>query len=155
MSELNAAEPDVSLNRLEENLIWYDRHANRHHGFFIIAKGSSLLVAATIPVLSGFGAQLLGEQGPTTLIVGILGAAIVVLEGLLRLFQSEQHWLRYRSTWLALKREKALYLAGAGPYAKNAEARRLMAENVEALLAQENQNWVLLHQERETRDATR
>jgi hypothetical protein len=115
-------------------------------------KVTALLVAAVIPFLSGFGERLLGSTEQAILIVGLLGAVIVVAEGLLRLFQWEQHWLSYRATWQALDREKALYLSTAGPYTSVSDPRRLLAERVEELIDQENQSWVSLHQEPRSRD---
>jgi hypothetical protein len=64
----------------------------------VVAKATTVLVAASIPVLSGFGPLLLGHAELATL--------IVVVEGILQLFQWEQHWLRYRGTWLVLYDEK-------------------------------------------------
>ena len=46
-----------------------------------------------------------------------LGALIVVLEGVQQLNQYQQNWSAYRSTCEALKHEKYLFLAHAGPYA--------------------------------------
>jgi hypothetical protein len=107
-------------------------------------------VAAAIPDLSGFGELWLGSY--LTLTLGLLGAVIVVIEGLLRLFQWEQHWLNYRTTKLALDREEALYLAAAGPYAKSKDPRRLLAETIEEIMSRENQSWVSLRQERQGAD---
>ena len=104
---------DPALARLQSQLDWYDRHAGRSQRWFTVFKVLSLIAAAAIPVLSGFGDRWVGLD--VTLSVGLLGAAIVVIEGLLRLFQWEQHWLRYRATWLALDREKALYLSTQEP----------------------------------------
>ena len=146
-------EHDLTMDRLTWYRDWYDRVATRHRVFFMIAKVASLLIASTIPVLSGFGDRWFTLEGQTMLIIGVLGASIVVIEGLLRLFQSEQHWLRYRMAWLALDREKALFVARAGPYATAEDPWRLLAENLEMLISQENQAWTLLQRERKNTDS--
>ena len=97
---------------------------------------------------------MLGSAELATLVVGMLGAVIVVIEGLLRLFQWEQHWLRYRGTWLALDREKALYVATAGPYGDAENPRRLLAERVEDLQSRENLSWVALYDEKKQRGSS-
>lgn len=45
-----------------------------------------------------------------------LAAAIVVFEGAQHLYQLQEDWISYRSTAEALKHERYLYLARAGPY---------------------------------------
>lgn len=72
-------------------------------------------------------------------VMGALGAAVVILEGLQQLFQWNTTWMLYRSTAEALKRERYLYLAH-GPYG-NTSPGPLLAERVEAILAQENATW--------------
>jgi hypothetical protein len=86
---------DPALARLESQLGWYDRRATSSQRWFAISKVLSLVAAAAIPVLSGFGERWVGID--VTLSVSLLGAAIVVIEGLLRHVQWEQHWLRYRA----------------------------------------------------------
>jgi hypothetical protein len=73
-----------------------------------------------------------------TWIVGALGAAIAVIEGLQQLNQYHANWISYRSTCEVLKHEKYLYLGKAGPYIVAADARALLAERVESLVSQEH-----------------
>jgi hypothetical protein len=142
---------DPVLARLQSQQRWYSQSAQRSRRWFTAFKVISIIAAAAIPVLAGFGGEWLGSY--LTLALGLLGAVIVIIEGLLRLFQWEQHWLNYRTTKLALDREHALYLAAAGPYAESKDARRLLAETVEDLLSRENQSWSLLHQEKKGKDS--
>ncbi len=74
--------------------------------------------------------------------MGALGVAIVVLEGLQSLNQNHDNWTRYRSTTEALKHEKYLWLAHAGPYATAANPDQLLAERVEGLVSEEHAKWV-------------
>jgi len=66
---------------------------------------------------------------------------IVVLEGLQQLNQYQANWISYRSTCEALKREKFLYLAKAGPYATANDPHALLAERIESLTSQEHAKW--------------
>jgi Protein of unknown function (DUF4231) len=76
-------------------------------------------------------------------VVAAAGVAIAVLEGWLLLNQYGPLWVKYRTTAESLKRERWLLLSGAGDYKDQpADARmRLLAERVEALLAEEHQAW--------------
>jgi len=151
-SIIKDSESDPVLARLRSQLAWYSQSAQKSKRWFTVFKVTSIIAAAAIPVLAGFGVDWLGSY--LTLALGLLGAVIVIIEGLLRLFQWEQHWLNYRTTKLALDREHALYLAAAGPYAESKDARRLLAETVEDLLSRENQSWVLLHQDKKSKDSS-
>jgi hypothetical protein len=71
-----------------------------------------------------------------------LGVLIVVVEGLQQLNQFHQNWTTYRSTCEALKHEKYLWIATAGPYAASENPSVLLAERIEAIIAQEHTKWV-------------
>lgn len=119
--------------RLEDQLGWYDRRAKHHKDWFLGLKVVQIVLAAAIPVAAGSGAS--------AWVTGSLGALIVVLEGLQQLFQFQQNWIAYRTTAEALKHEKHLYLARAGPYADGSREDALLAERVEGLVSQETSAW--------------
>lgn len=79
-------------------------------------------------------------------LTGGLAAAIVVFEGAQHLYQLQEHWISYRSTAEALKHERYLYLARAGPYTGEDRHRRL-AERVEGLVFQEHAKWTASQQQ--------
>jgi hypothetical protein len=62
-------------------------------------------------------------------VTGGLAADIVVLEGVQHLYQFHEQWIAYRSTAEALKRERYLYLASAGPYADEDRRGQLASES--------------------------
>ena len=69
------------------------------------------------------------------------------MEGVQQLFQFQQNWVSYRSTCEALKHEKFLYLATAGPYATAERPQALLAERVEGLVSQEHAKWAAQQEE--------
>jgi Protein of unknown function (DUF4231) len=75
------------------------------------------------------------------ILMGALGAAIALIEGIQQLNQYHQNWIGYRSTAEALKHEKFLFLAAAGPYAAAHNPKALLAERVESLVSQEHAKW--------------
>jgi hypothetical protein len=121
------------VDRLEDQLAWYEEKAKHHKRWFQSLKVAQIVVAAAIPAVAAAGAS----AG----VAGALGAVVVVMEGVQQLFQFQQNWIAYRGTAEALKREKFLFLAAAGPYAGPEGRDRLLAERVEGLVSQEHAAW--------------
>ena len=121
------------MRRLNDQLGWYDRRAKDHQRWYQRLKVAQIVTAAAIPVVAAFGG---GAD-----VAGLLGALVVVVEGLQQLFQFQQNWLRYRSAAQALEAEKHLYLASAGPYARARRPALLFAERLEGLLSSEVSAW--------------
>jgi hypothetical protein len=135
---LNRAEQTPPTNgaawdRLEEQLEWYETKSAHHKSWFQVLKVGQIVIAASIPV-----AVAAGASAP---VAGGLGAGIVVIESLQQLFQFQQNWITYRATAEALKHEKYLYTAMAGPYASAQRQQALLAERVEGLVSQEHAAW--------------
>ena len=97
---------------------------------------TEIVAAALIPFLTG------RTWPDVNFVIGGLGVVITVLEGILHLNQYQENWSSYRNTAESLKHEKFLYLAHAGSYANATDARAVLAERVEALISQENSQWV-------------
>lgn len=129
-----AEEPNPTLQRLEDQIAWYDRKSRECQQRFKWLKALELTAAAAIPVIAAFDAPIY--------VAGILGALVVVTEGLLHVNQYHQNWITYRSTAEALKHEKYLFLAGADVYAGSRHPLRLLAERIEGLISQEHARWV-------------
>jgi hypothetical protein len=125
---------DPVIERLEDQIAWYDGRSQHNQRWFKSLKSVVLVAAAAIPFLAGIGAP--------AILTGGLGVLIVVLEGLQQLNQYQHNWITYRSTCEALKHEKYLYLGKAGPYASAGDPRALLAERIESLVSQEHAKWV-------------
>jgi hypothetical protein len=120
--------------RLETQISWYGRKSAYNQRQFKLMKVCQIVVAALVPVLAAVA-------GAPRWTLGALGASVVILEGFQQLFQYQQNWITYRSTCEALKHEKFLYMADAGPYARARSKDRLLAERVEGLVSQEHARW--------------
>lgn len=130
---------DPTFERLEDQIGWYDRRSRRNQRLFKLVKAVQLVAAAAIPVVATLDAH--------PAIPAALGALIVVLEGVQQLNQYQQNWSSYRSTCEALKHEKFLFLAHAGPYAGSDDGRALLADRIEGLISQEHAKWVSAREE--------
>ena len=102
-------------------------------------KAAQLVCAAAIPVVATIDVHAAA--------MGALGAAVVVLEGISQLNQYAVNWQSYRATAEALKHEKYLYLAHAGPYAGSKDGTPLLADRIEGLISQEHAKWVSAREE--------
>jgi hypothetical protein len=132
------AAEDPTWERLEAQLGWYDRNSGDNHRRYLWLKLLELAIAASLPVVAGM-------RSPVW-VTGGLAAVIVVLEGTQHLFQFQEQWITYRSTAEALKHERYLYLANAGPYAGE-DRHRQLAERIEGLISQEHATWTVSRQD--------
>jgi Protein of unknown function (DUF4231) len=131
-----------TMERLEEQIEWYDTHGIANLLMFLTQKTIVIVAAALIPFVSGL--KLSGEWlgiGVTQWISGGFGVLIAILESLQQLFQYHANWIGYRNTCESLRHEKFLFLAKAGPYASAKDPRVLLAERIESLVSQENAKW--------------
>ena len=128
---------DPIYQRLLDEQAWYSQKSRAARSAFKRIKVTEIVAAAVIPFLTG------QHWSPyINYVTGGLGVLITVLEGFLHLNQYQENWTNYRNTAESLKHEKYLYLAKAGPYAGAIDIRALLAERTEALISQENSQWV-------------
>lgn len=120
--------------RLEDQIAWYDAKSLQNQKRYKWLKVVELVCAALVPLAATL---------PWPWFAGVLGVAVVVLEGLQHLNQHQHNWVTYRSTCEALKHEKYLYLGHSGPYdVPEEEAKKLLVERVESLISTEHSKWV-------------
>jgi len=132
--------------RLEDQISWYDSKSGHNQRRYKRLKLLELAVAASLPVVAAMHSPIW--------VTGGLAAVIVVLEGAQHLYQFQEHWITYRSTAEALKHERYLYLAKAGPYASE-DRHRQLAERIEGLVSQEHAKWTASQREASVRSADR
>jgi Protein of unknown function (DUF4231) len=144
-----SAQPDrgPAWERLEDQVGWYDRKSQSAQRAYKRIKVLQLVTAAAVPVVAA-------AEAPPWL-TAALGGIVLVLEGLQQLGQYQSNWITYRSTCEALKHEKHLYLAGAGPYHNAEDASVVLAEHIEGLVSQEHARWVSSREETTAAKAAR
>jgi hypothetical protein len=137
-----SAQPAASgpaWDRLEDQVGWYDRKSQAAQRAYKRLKVLQLVAAAAVPVVAAAEAAAWITAG--------FGGVVLVLEGLQQLGQYQSNWITYRSTCEALKHEKYLYLAGAGPYRNSEDRSVVLAEHIEGLVSQEHARWVSSREE--------
>jgi hypothetical protein len=123
---------DPTWDRLEDQIDWYDKKSGQSQRAYKRTKVTQLVVAAAVPVSA--------VLGPPQVLTAGLGALVLTIEAIQQLFQWQTTWVQYRSTAEALKHERYLYLAEAGPYV-GADRHRVLAEQIEGLVSQEHAKW--------------
>lgn len=141
LSPLCVPTPDPIVERLEEQIEWYDKKSLKNQRAFKRIKVVEILAAAIIPFLAA-----LHFTGAMT-ITAALGVVVTVLEGLLHLSQYQQNWISYRATCESLRHEKYLYLANAGHYSAASDPHKLLAERIESFVSQEQTQWISVQQQ--------
>jgi hypothetical protein len=137
----NAPEIEAIMERLEDQIAWYDRKSMTNQQVFKQIKTVEIAAAAIIPFLAALSL-------PRVMwVTGGLGVLITVLEGMLQLNQYQQNWIAYRSTCESLKHEKYVYLGKASPYASAVDPHALLAERIESLVSQEHAKWASVRQQ--------
>jgi len=136
---------DVTMERLDDQIAWYGDRSRRNQLCYRSLKVLVIVVAASIPVLSSVDLPFVGPDGAPKWVLGALGALVAVIEGIQQVYQFHANWISYRASCEALKREKFLYLAKAGPYAAGG-GDVLLAERIESLISQENAKWASLQE---------
>ena len=137
----NASTVDPIMERLEDQIGWYDRKSLTNQRYFKRIKIVEILAAALIPFLTA------AKWQEMPWITGGLGVLITILEGMLHLNQYQQNWITYRSTCESLKHEKYVYLGKAAPYAASPDPHALLAERIESLVSQEHAKWASVQQQ--------
>ena len=135
--------------RLEKQIEWYDKKSADCKRWFGRLKTATLAISVSIPVVSGLVALFPDFGSRASILTGVFGATIALLEGLQQLNQYHQNWISYRSTAEALKHEKFLYIGRAGPYATAKNPEALLTETVESLVSQEHAKWSSVQQQAE------
>ncbi len=122
------------MARLEDQIAWYDSKSLTAQRWFKGLKVFTIVSAALIPLSAGLAWH--------PVVTGAIGVLIVIAEGIQQLNQYQHNWITYRSTCEALKHEKYLFMAKAGPYRAVDDPTKLLAERVESLVSQEHAKWV-------------
>lgn len=139
-----SAEFDYLQRRLKPQEKWHDQRAKLNKRFFYTAEVATLLAGAAIPVVNLW---VVKDAYLAGVLSAILGGVVVLAAAIGKLFKFHENWLHYRALVEGLGRERELYSAGAGDYAKIDGTRRdrLLVERVENLIANKTAQFIETH----------
>ena len=136
-------QPPVTLSALDEldrSYEWYRRHAKQSRIIYQVGELALLTTGALIPVST----TLTDDQT----LPALLGALVVVLTGIRRIFSSHENWQRFIDASLALASERALYVHGLRPYVDAGSRDEQLIRRVREIETQETAGWRTLRQQR-------
>ena len=134
-------EEEYLSQRLDDQIMWYDRKAASSQQYYVRIQAMIFLCALLIPFLLILQAILPTE---TSRIIQVAAGMISVLLAFLVGFQSFQtlkdNSASYRATTEALKHEKFLFLARSEKYSGEFAFVELV-ESVEGIISREESDW--------------
>lgn len=142
--------------RLQSQLDWFEAKAAFNQKRYKRLKVFDIMVAAAIPVVTGYvgtdatfapiGLPQVEINDVLKFAVAVGGGLIAVSSGLASLNKYHELWVEYRTTAEMLRQHRFLFETRTGPYAvPDEEALAKLVENVETILAKENLGWAGLN----------
>lgn len=110
---------NASLTRLDDQINWYDRRSRSSQVGFKALKIITIAIAALITIN-----PLFVPSQQAARVSAVLGALVLLCEGIQQLNQYQANWISYRSTCESLKHEKFLFLALSGHLRLNRESAK-------------------------------
>jgi len=139
MSDDRDAEQYFISERFEPMLAWYDARAVSSKKWYRIVSVYAILASfVLVPIAS---LTIVEMHVITTAVSCTIGAATALLAH----FKWHEDWLRYRSTWDSLQRERSLYETRTDHYAQAGDPFRLFVERCEELFCREGTDWYQDH----------
>ena len=135
-------EDTTALDELDRSYDWYRGHARRSRLAYQVGEIALLTTGALIPVST----TLTDDQT----LPALLGALVVVLTGIRRIFGSHENWQRFVDASIALTTERQLYVHGFTPYADAGTRDEQLIRRVREIETQETAGWRTLRQQRAT-----
>jgi len=125
--------------RLDDQIDWYDKKSGWNQKRYKFYKIGEALLAVSIPILSVFSTI----EGWDWLIyvVAVIGGIITIVTIIPSVNKYHENWVEYRLTSEVLKREKYLFLTGAGKYKGQKGTFHQLVEAAEAIMSNENEKW--------------
>ena len=133
--------------RVNNQICWYDNKsisAQKSYKRFQIIE---IILATLIPLLSSWAHLSVF----ISIIIGMLGVAIAIIESICKLNKYHENWIHYRATCELLKYQKYLFLTKSAPYNVQTETvENIFVKNIEHIISSENNQWKninIIHEE--------
>lgn len=126
---------DYIDTRLDSQLEYYRAKCSNLRSEYYWLSGASIVINAVIPILS-MGIE---SAGVLKYIIAALSASATVMSSILLLRKTKDTWIKYRSTYEKLKKEKVLFENSAGKYETATEKDFILA--CEEIMESEHNTW--------------
>ena len=126
---------DYIDTRLDSQLEYYRAKCSKLRSEYYWLSGASIVINAVIPILS-MGIE---SAGVLKYIIAVLSASATVMSSILLLRKTKDTWIKYRSTYEKLEKEKVLFENSAGKYETATEKDFILA--CEEIMESEHNAW--------------
>ena len=128
-------------NRLKGQMEYYSKKSAKCKQEYYQMSIISIVINAIIPVLS-IG---LDSTGVLKYIIAALSACTTIISSILLLKKPKDTWIKYRSTYEKLKKEKILFETSSGEYKNKTEQDFILT--CEEIMASEHSAWEHFHKD--------
>ena len=123
------------VKRVDDQINWYDKKSQEAQKWYKLLQIIEIILASLIPLLSGYTSSC----KKLSIIIGLFGAIIAIIESVSKLYKFHENWIQYRSTCQMLRYQKHLYITGSAPYNKEDETiENIFIRNIENIISSEN-----------------
>lgn len=126
--------------RLNNQMEYYHKKSTKLRKEYYWLSSVSIVINATIPVLS----MSIESTGVLKYVIAALSATVSVLSSFLLLRKTKDTWIKYRSTYEKLKKEKVLFETSSGKYQTASEEDFILT--CEEIMESEHSTWEKMHQ---------
>ncbi len=125
--------------RLKDQMGYYNNKCVALRREYYWLSSISIVINAVIPILS-MGIE---SAGLLKYAITVLSASVSVMSSILLLRKTKDTWIKYRSTYEKLEKEKILFENSSGKYATATEKDFILA--CETIMESEHDAWEELH----------
>lgn len=128
--------------RVNPQIAWYDNKSLRCQKIYKRIQVSEIILAAIIPLLSGY----VTYHWVIPFIIGLIGVSITIMESITKLNKYHELWIEYRTTCELLKYQKYLYETKSSPYNDGDDTiENIFVKNIEQIISSENNQWKIVN----------
>lgn len=143
---------DYIKERVDAQIDWYDKKSQKAQKYYKAMQIIEIVLASLIPLLSAYSTSF----QCISIIVGIFGSSIAIIEAISKLNKYHENWIQYRTTCEMLKYQKYLYITHSAPYNNDDEAiENVFVRNIENIVSSENNQWKMINVEKENANSTK
>lgn len=141
---LDSIKNNHTKNYIEQRVLgqinWYDGKSIHFQNQFKIFTTISLILSASIPVLSLINSK---KYFIFRILISIASSAVTVITGTLSLFKSKELWLQYRNSCESLKSLLHQYFTNSDIFSDKDDPSKdkLLIEKCECIITYEVSNW--------------
>jgi hypothetical protein len=118
---------------------WYDDKAKSNQKSARLFQNALIFSSAVTPIIL---VSHFVEHSPWLAGLALISAiANLLITGVMRTYQFDEHWRRYRNVCEDLRAEIHLYAASAHEYRDAQDKRAMFVQRVEEMLSHERKDW--------------